>query len=499
MTNPENNPPHSTVESSPRQSVWRKFRWTLVVVVLAVTGISLVALLENRTAPDPPMPADLDRLDPQLKTYLNVRIDDVKEKRRDPERHAALGMAYAANGLWKEAYLAFQNVAALKPSEPLASLYMAIAAHEQGETSRGLEILKTLTARFPNFPQGFYRLGELSLRSGALDQAEAAFKKLNELSPVEWRGYAGLADIELRRGNHERALELARQAVLRDKDARIAYHLMGLAYRALGQTAEAEDALARGLNAEHYPMEDRWSQTAFQHMKLLPDQFELARNMAARGEAVQAVRLLEEAYVYHPKDASVMEHLALAYNTAGAPEKARKLMKTLLESEPRRVQANMILTASALALGTTDEAIRHADIAIELAPDFAAGYIAKANVLLALERDQEAVRLLRKAIELDPQNPALRLEAGDVCFFNLRQPQEALELYQQAGSVQRGFLPAYLRIAELQLHLKNPEAARTALLAAKKIAPSDPAVSMLENRLRQTEQGAKQNGPGTPQ
>jgi len=284
-----------------------------------------------------PASADLEQLDPQLRAYLVEKLNWVREKPRDAERRATLGLVYAANGLWEWARDAFRNVTQLDPNQPLAQMYVAVATQELGDLKEAIRLYRELTVRFPDFAPGYYRLGDGSLRAGEVAQAEAAFGRLISLAPNEWRGYAGLGDVKLRGGQYAEATQALQKAVQLAPEEKIAHQLLGLAYRGLGRTRDAEMELSRGLNAEHYPMLDAWSATAAQHMKLLPDLYDMAKQYSAAGNPAKAVEILEGARTFHPGDTGVMNHLAAAYNQSGQPQKARALLLQVIQKNNRDI------------------------------------------------------------------------------------------------------------------------------------------------------------------
>src|SRR6476469_4191080 len=86
-----------------------------LVLLLALPVVVLLALFVRELTPPPsvPSPKNLDRLDPQLRAYVVEKVAWANAAPREARRHAVLGMVYAANGLWAEARICFQNTADL--------------------------------------------------------------------------------------------------------------------------------------------------------------------------------------------------------------------------------------------------------------------------------------------------------------------------------------------------------------------------------------------------
>lgn len=455
-----------------------------LAVVLAIAGV--VGYLHfSRPAVPVSTPANPANLDPLLRQYVDERVAWVRESPRDPMRHATLGLVFAANGLWSEARLAFENAAQLDPRQPLAWLYLAICHQELGQPDRAIALLRDVTGRFPEFAPGFYRLGDYALRLGALDEAERAFTRLTELAEAEWRGFSGLGEIKLRRGHPEAAVPFLEKALLIDPLAKPVHALLGQAYQQLGRSEEAQRELALGLNASHYPMPDPWSEQARQHMRLPFDLIEMAQGHLRSGAPAQAVHILEKAVLFHPDNPGMLVTLANACTLAGEPEKARPLLDRLLQADPSSAPAYVALSGCDLAVGEVERALSNANRAISVGSTQPEPYLAKANALLNLNRDPEAVTALEMAHRCDSNNAQILLDLGDVRLRNLGQVTEALADYRKAAAADPLFVPAHLRVAEISMQLGDRASAMASLEAARKLAPKDLSIARVLERLKQ--------------
>jgi tetratricopeptide (TPR) repeat protein len=429
------------------------------------------------------VPPDLAQLQPQLRAYLMEKIEWVRDAPRQMERHATLGIVYAANLLWREAKGCFENAARLRPTEPLARLYVAISTQELGQPAEALKLYREITFRFPSFPQGFARLGEASLRAGTPDEAEPAFRRLVELAPLEWRGHAGLGEVELRRGNPAAAARHLEQAVQLAPNAGNAHSLLGLAYRGLGRLPEAEFELARGLDTDNYPMPDPWGESARQHMRLIQDQLDVANRYSLSGAHPQALGMLATALSFDPTNLALMNGFAAALNRAGQADKAKAVLDQVLQLDPKNLPAAIASSFAYQSLGLTNEAMAWADKAVAWAPTTAEAHLARANALLAQERDAEALEALSTASWCDPKNPEIHLEIGDVLLRNLSQSDAAFQHYQTACRLRPTLVSAQIRLAQMQIERGELTEAETAVAVVRKLEPNHPALSVLDQRL----------------
>ena len=438
-----------------------------------------------------PIPRNLTELDPQLRAYLLEKISWVRERPKDPERQATLGIVYAANGLWAQALDAFRNVTRLDAKEPLAPMYVAIATQELGDLAEAVKLYRELTIRFPKFAPGYYRLGDASLRAGEVVEAESAFQRLITLAPEEWRGYAGLGDVYLRKGNFAEAGKQLERAVRLAPGEKITRHLLGLAYRGLGQTEDAAIELSRGLNAQHYPMPDPWAANASRHMKLLPDLYAMARDYSESGHPAEAIKILEGVLAFHRDNPGVMIHLAQAYHQANQPQKGVELLLRVIQKDDKNLQAFTTLANSYAAMGDCEKALAFAQRSVELGTNNVEAYLAKANALLACERDSDALASLETAARCNPQDSQIELLMGDICLQNLNRPEEAMDHYRSAVKLDSSFVSAYVRIGQLSIERGDPAEARKVAEIIRKLEPANDTLKLLEDGLRKLEEPKK--------
>ena len=461
-------------------------RRKLLTVLLAVSAIAFVVFrgyMWLHPPPEIPVPKDLDRHQPQLQAYLLQVIAETEAAPRKLESHATLGIAYAANQLWAEAKRCFENARQLAPDEPLANLYVGIATEELGNYQEALRLYQELTSRFSAFPQGYFRVGRLSLQLGALNDAHDAFSRLIELAPKEWRGHAGLGEVALRRGDYAVAAVHLERAIHLDPVAGNAHSLLGLAYRGLGRDEDAEFELARGVNSQTFPMPDAWGETAHEHMRLVQDQIEMANRYSLEGAAERAIAMLATAASYNPTNLALLNGMAVALNRADRPVEAQVVLNQLFTQNDGYLPA--IITASLVAqkLGQPNESLAFAQRAVLLSPNSAHSHVALANALLADERDLDAIEALQRASELDPKSAELHLQIGDVLILNLDRPDQALEHYRTAGKLDPTLVSAQIRLARMLIEQGETAQAQQALTRIRKLEPTNPALALLERQL----------------
>ncbi len=446
-------------------------RWWLLVLL----GVAVVAFGGFLWMRPPALPvADLvqpERLDPMVRQHVEEVMTLVRRNPRDPMARATLGIALAANGLWKEARQVFLDVARQDSREPLAPMYAAVALEEQSDAPGALREFRELVRRFPEFPQGWYRVGELSLRSGELDAAEAAFQRVVQLTPKEWRGPAGLAEIRLRQGRAADAVPLLERAVGLDRSAKPALYLLGQAYRATGRTNEARLAIAAGTGESRQPMPDPWGEAAPNHLRALPDLLQQADALSNAGRPDFAVQLLQKAVPFHPSHPGLLPQLAVALNRSGRAAQALPILDRLIQQDPKAAAPRITRAFTRDLLGQPAAAIEDAREAIRLAPRMSQAHLALADALLAQEKDREAVAALEEAIRCDPGNAEIHVELAEITWRNLGDKTRALEELRRAIELNPALIRGQVAMAWLQLELKDRDGARATTAVVRKLAP----------------------------
>lgn len=441
---------------------------------LPILLVSVLFFLSACRRPEPPAVGDPTTdagLDPAVRAHIGSWVAAAKAQPGDATVRAHLGIALAANGLWKEARSTFQATAVLDPDEPLAPMYAAAALQELSDGPGSLREFTEIAQRFPGFAPIWYRVGEASLRAGELKQAEQAFATLTRLAPKESRGALGLAEVHFRRGESAQALPLAEQALRLDPGSKPAFYLLGQILRSLGQTNEARVAIAAGTGEGRQPMSDPWAETAPEEVRLLPGVFQQAEAMSALGRPEGAVALLERVRPFHPHHPGLLNQLGVALNRCGQPQKTLALLDPLSAADPKSATLRITRSHAYAQLGNREAALSEAREAIHLAPLLAQSHLALANAHLAAENDAEALLALDEASRCDPANAEILLEAATIRWRNLHEGGPATALLGKALEIHPALVPALRLLAEIQAATGDSEGSLRTLGTLRWLTP----------------------------
>ena len=101
---------------------------------------------------------------------------------------------------------------------------------------------------------------------------------------------------------------------------------------------------------------------------------------------------------------------------------------------------------------------------------------------MSFQRNDDAVEALQIAARLEPKDSALHMQLGNLCT-QLNRDAEAKEHFRDATIQAPSLLQAHLSLGDVCLRLGELDEASTALAAAQRLAPDDPQVTSLANRL----------------
>jgi cytochrome c-type biogenesis protein CcmH/NrfG len=216
-----------------------------VLIIVAAMWMSLttrqreVAARHADLPPEPPLPANLEQLSPDLRQRIEAQARAVRESPADGERRGTLGMVYHANGLSDLAVECYTHAIKLAPRQARWFYFRAMLHQQAGRLDDvAADFLRT-TQLDPGFSPAFIRLGEVQLALNNLDAAADAMRYADRLAPEDPAMLYVLADLYLRtdQANHIRVM-LEERLDERPED-RHARYLLGLALRQLGREDEA--------------------------------------------------------------------------------------------------------------------------------------------------------------------------------------------------------------------------------------------------------------------
>jgi tetratricopeptide (TPR) repeat protein len=160
----------------------------------------------------------------------------------------SLGGIYGANGRWADARLVLQEALSIDPNFPWAHQNLGSVLADLGDRAGARRHFEQALRAKPDYADAMAGLADLAEREHRLDEAEAQAKRALQFAPRQPTARLALARVQLRRGDHRRAVEaleaLAGEARERATHRAAAHTLLGQAREKLGAFEQAYAAFA---------------------------------------------------------------------------------------------------------------------------------------------------------------------------------------------------------------------------------------------------------------
>ena len=343
---------------------------------------------------------------------------------------------------------------ALAAQDPLQS---AVRLAATGRLTEAEQILRKLEQGDPQNAEVLYRLGLVLLREGKHKEAGMRLEAASRLSPESPLVWLTLAQVKLRQGNTAeaaRAAARARSLARRDEvlsKALLLYDVEAIQHHLeAGQAQEAIELARQAVVRENAAV--------FRNL--------LGKAYALRNNAVEAVQELQEAIRLDPNQAAYYLDLAAVLLDHRTPEPAVVILGNAAQRFPKNAEVVRLLGVAYLGKGQTREALEAFLHAIVLDPDLEISY-ASLETLLPEAGDllPEITRRLSAFSDQHPSSPV-----GHYLLALVSAEQAELRL-RRAIAVAPAFWPAHF---ELHKILKQQGKWKDAEAALEKVVSLNP-------------------------
>ncbi len=389
----------------------------------------------------------------------------VRNDPTDPTAIGELGVIYELHGFSEEALQAYELATTLQPEEFSWPYYHAILLAARFDLDQAVEKISVALERDPEYAPAWIQKGKLLLDSSRFDEALACFEHAAEISDDP---YTQLGQAHAHMGLNDPKAALV--AISRAGELEQHVNVQRLRASALIRSGERElgSKLLSGLpNAAPIrwadPVAERKNEHAVDHLIVqLSQAVRLIRSRAFG----PALLLLSELRDEHPTNKHVLHLLSSVYELRGEANQALKILEEGIQLHPDfyvlRTGAASLLRAQGDRVG----AIQQLDRAIAIDPKLHWAYSQKAQLLMEEKKWLEASHLLDQAIGLKEDDADLYTYLGICMGFMDRWP-EAANLYRVATSIDPKHVPAYVNLARAETILQNEDEALKALDSAK--------------------------------
>ncbi|MEW6280314.1 MAG: tetratricopeptide repeat protein, partial [Candidatus Eremiobacterota bacterium] len=285
-------------------------------------------------------------------------------------------------------------------------------------------------------PEIYYQIGMYHLERQNVDLSLQYLKKSHELYPGRWQTHMALGRVYMEKEMDKDAIgEFQEVLRLAPEESAQAYEMLGEVFVRQGRSPHTtmvwfqhagEFYLKKGQIDDAIRTYDRILALDPNNRDILNHLGELYIKQGAKDRAVQIYLTL--AQMYEPE--GVLDKIIQLYETIigldphneGARNKLISIYQGIVERDPTNVSMRMKLIDSLLARGMAQEAVKH--------------YFALAQSHLERGMLDDAVKVTRKLLEIDPNNIQAREILADV-YLKKDMQNEALDMWQQVVKIHR--------------------------------------------------------------
>ena len=367
-----------------------------------------------KLAPDRPRSyVNLAQLQANAKQAAAAEASFKKAIELDPKSISAflaLGNFYTRQRRWADAEQQFRKAIELEPKNPqprgaLARLYVA-----QGEKSQAEQTLMEAKRALPDNSEGYRMLGDFYFSLGEVDKALAEYASLYQEHPKDLRvkkNYIQLLILRNRLSEAARLNDEILKANAKDVDALV---YRGQILNRQGRPNDAIPIFESALKAD--------ADNAVGH-------YNLGLAFRAVGNLAQAESEFREAARLRPNMVGAQQALADLALRKGDADQLSQSAEKLIAAEP--LSPNGYILRSTARIAENDLAGAETDLkkAIEVAPQSPRGYTAMGGLRATQKRFSEAAKLYEQALERDP-NYTDALKGLVNIYIGQKQPAKAL-------------------------------------------------------------------------
>jgi tetratricopeptide (TPR) repeat protein len=345
-----------------------------------------------------------------------------------------------------------------KRVEPL--LVLGNLRVQANRDSDGEQLFKQALELDPKNLDALLALGRLYQQTSRYKEAEEYFRKATEIAPADASPRVSLMVLYLVQGRNSDAKQVAETTMHDLSDNPVAYRLLADYYIGVNDPANAIKEMAVLL--KKYPRDWQLKRDYVQQL-ILADRLDEASDLTdellriqannvqtlvqqgqillKRGKPEQAVVPLKNALRINSNNYTAHVMTGLAFSSLGDMEGAEREFRAAISLQPRRAQAQILLTDLAARKGDTKLLAQMAQRMMQNYPNSAVGFITQGTLDYAAGDIPSADANFRKAIAAEPNNPLPYSKLAELRMVK-KDYAEADNLIEQALAKDPAYVPA---------------------------------------------------------
>jgi putative PEP-CTERM system TPR-repeat lipoprotein len=341
------------------------------------------------------------------------------------------------------------------PEHSLARRMLVSGYVRNGQPGKALEVMKPVLAKISKDPTMLALAGQVYMSNGDPARAAEYFERASTLNPGDAANRTKLAISRVAAGDAQNGFRDLEQAAASDSGvgadmALIAGHM---------QRREYDKALA-AIAA----LEKKQPKSAVPHNLR-------GGVLLAKGNKADARRSFERAVEVDPMYFPAAENLSKLDLADNKPEVARSRFDKILAKDAGNPQALLALARLRAASGGKPEEVAGLiGKAISAHPTDPAPRVALIGFYVGAKETKKAVVAAQEALAAVPDHADI-IDAAGRAYQAAGETNQALSMYNKLASVQPGSALPFMRMAEVHVVAKNPDAALDSLRKALAIKP----------------------------
>jgi len=303
-----------------------------------------------------------------------------------------LGKVYQEQSRHRQAILAFREAAEIRPEDAAIWGLLGDACYDAGEMDESVDAYKRALEIDPTEAVMWCLFAGACHGAGEPGEAVNAYKKALEIDPTNASAWFDLGAVRFRQGECTDAVMAFEKALAVDPGYLAAHAGLIRSLLAVGRVADAKEWLTVAIR-DGTANAQRWD--------------DLYGILMEGGHLAELETLLRPISSENPDCALPHFLLAGVLERLGQPVAAQHEYEAAISISPHSA-CYLSLAGLMKSTGRYAEAEDAYETAVALDAENVDGYVQYANLLIELGRNQEAKRLLSKALALDPGDPEAR-------------------------------------------------------------------------------------------
>ena len=345
----------------------------------------------------------------------------IEARPNDALTQAQVADLFRQSGLEAEAIQRYEKAIELAPGEPQYREYLGEYFHILKRSDDALKIWESIAEGKRNTAGNVARLAEVYNSFGYLPQAVEKIATACELEPKEFTYQLKAAEYHMRLEKFDEALAFntaANSVLASEEETELVLKNRIEIFQTSRKLDDEIDRLRAEVESAAEPTVDAWHT--------------LARYLEASRNWADATEALEKALAINDKSISVLTSSARIAETSGNFARAAAENRKLAVID-RRLRSDHLMNVARLEaqLGNRDNALEAAKELIVSAPGNTDNYLFYSQMCYRLGEAEMGLDALRKAVRINPTEPALTIALGRALADEFR-TDEAIEVYWRA-------------------------------------------------------------------